>query len=132
MSRSWRAPADSTEAIRLDPKNAMAYYNRGPPGTLTRIVHTPLGIAEVQVQELAYREPVRDVACFLHTNRCNSVGLLLTTAWCSAVYEIGQGEYDRAIADSTEAIRLDPKNAMAYYNRGRAGAQGRTTGRSPT
>ncbi len=29
MSRSWRAPADSTEAIRLDPKNAMAYYNRG-------------------------------------------------------------------------------------------------------
>ena len=27
-------------------------------------------------------------------------------------------EYDKAIADFTEAIRLDPKNACAYNNRG--------------
>jgi tetratricopeptide (TPR) repeat protein len=29
-----------------------------------------------------------------------------------------KGNYDRAIADHTEAIRLDPKMAIAYFNRG--------------
>jgi tetratricopeptide (TPR) repeat protein len=27
-------------------------------------------------------------------------------------------DYDRAIADLSEAIRLDPKRASAFYNRG--------------
>jgi tetratricopeptide (TPR) repeat protein len=31
-----------------------------------------------------------------------------------------KGDLDRAIADYDEAIRLDPKDAMAYYNRGLA------------
>ncbi len=29
-----------------------------------------------------------------------------------------KGDYDRAIADFTDAIRLDPKNSMAYFGRG--------------
>src|SRR5262245_38825650 len=37
-----------------------------------------------------------------------------------AVAYNNKGEYDRAIADATEAIRLDPKHATAYYNRGLA------------
>ena len=28
------------------------------------------------------------------------------------------GQYQRAIQDYDEAIRLDPQNAIAYYNRG--------------
>jgi tetratricopeptide (TPR) repeat protein len=32
----------------------------------------------------------------------------------------GKGEFDKAIADYTEAIRLDPKYAAAFYNRGMA------------
>jgi tetratricopeptide (TPR) repeat protein len=29
-----------------------------------------------------------------------------------------KGDYDRAIADFDQAIRLDPKLALAYYQRG--------------
>src|SRR5229473_2079324 len=32
----------------------------------------------------------------------------------------GKGEYDRAVADYSEAIRLDPKYAAAYNARGNA------------
>jgi tetratricopeptide (TPR) repeat protein len=31
-----------------------------------------------------------------------------------------KGDFDNAIADCTEAIRLDPKDALAYLNRGLA------------
>ena len=52
--------------------------------------------------------------------------------WCGL--RGGKGDYDKAIADYTEAIRLDPKAAEAYYNRGMAYARTRatTTRRSPT
>src|SRR2546423_11795501 len=33
---------------------------------------------------------------------------------------VNMGEYDRAIADGTKAIELDPKNINAYGNRGNA------------
>jgi formylglycine-generating enzyme required for sulfatase activity len=33
-------------------------------------------------------------------------------------YRAEKGEYDKAIADCTEAIRLDPKHVEAYHNRG--------------
>ena len=40
-----------------------------------------------------------------------------------AVLAKTQGDYDNAIADYTEAIRLEPKHAKAYYSRGRAYGQ---------
>ena len=40
---------------------------------------------------------------------------------------------DKAVADYAEAIRLDPKSALAYYNRGIAYAKkSELTRRSPT
>jgi cytochrome c-type biogenesis protein CcmH/NrfG len=32
---------------------------------------------------------------------------------------MNKGDYDRAVADYNEAIRLDPNNAVAFCNRGR-------------
>ena len=44
-----------------------------------------------------------------------------------------KGDYDKAIADYTEVIRLDPKDAKAYYGRGEAyGRKATTTRPSPT
>src|SRR5215475_10165435 len=37
----------------------------------------------------------------------------------------GKGQYDRAIQDFDEAIRLKPNDAIAFYNRGRAYAAGK-------
>jgi Flp pilus assembly protein TadD len=34
--------------------------------------------------------------------------------------ELNNGDYDRAIATASEAIRLDPKGAVAFVNRGAA------------
>ena len=39
-------------------------------------------------------------------------------AYNRGISYIEKGEFDKAIADYTEAIRLNPKNAKAYYNRG--------------
>jgi tetratricopeptide (TPR) repeat protein len=33
---------------------------------------------------------------------------------------MNKGDYDHAIADYNEAIQLDPNNALAFCNRGRA------------
>src|SRR5262245_42445384 len=92
-----RAIADYSEAIRLDPKYAVAYSNRG----------------------LAYaykNEYDRAIADYNEAIR-------LDPKYVEAYYNRGlaydyKNEYDRAIAEFKEAIRLDPKYAVAYYNRG--------------
>ena len=94
-----RAIADYTEAIRLDPKFAIAYNNRG----------------------LAYRDKGdtdRAIADFTEAIRLDPK---FANAYASrGVAYRDKGDMDRAIADYTEAIRLDPKLAIAYVNRGLA------------
>ena len=96
-----RAIADYTEAIRLDPKHAAAFNNRG-------LAWTAKGEHDRAIAD--YTEAIRldpkHAAAFY--NRGN--------AWSA------KGEYDRAIADYTEAIRLDPNYATAFNNRGNAWA----------
>jgi tetratricopeptide (TPR) repeat protein len=126
-----KAIADHTEAIRLNPQSAIAYYNRGRAWT---------GKSEYDQAIADYSDAIRLDSQY--TNAYIDRGL----SWDSkgehdkAIAEYDQvirfdpqsadaynnrglawtkkGEYDKAIADYTEAIRLDPQDARAYNNRG--------------
>jgi lipoprotein NlpI len=88
-----------SEAIRLDPKLASAYNDRGNAyGARGNI-----GRAIADFDEAIRLEP-KFVSAYI--DRGNAYR--------------ARGDNDHAIADFSEAIRLDPKSADAYYNRGLA------------
>ena len=89
-----RAVADYNEAIRLDPKYALAYYNRGN-------AYYRQGRPRPRHRRLQRGDPTRP-----------EIRLRLQQPRGRATTD--KGDYDRAIADYNEAIRLDPKFAHAY------------------
>jgi tetratricopeptide (TPR) repeat protein len=92
-----RAIADLTEAIKLDPRSALAFHTRG-------IVWQAKGDPEralADFQMSLQLDPQR-IAVYL------SKGL----AWHA------KGNDDRAIAELTEAIKIDPYFTAAYSTRG--------------
>ena len=92
-----KAIADYTDAIRLDPKCALAYCGQG-------IAYWFKGDYDKAIAD--FTEAIR-----LDPNYANAYrnrGLAYKS----------KHDYDKAIADYTEAIRLEPKNARAYYERG--------------
>jgi len=93
-----RAIADYTEAIRLNPQDALAYNNRG--------VSYHNGKQDYDRAIADYTEAIRlnPQDALAYSNR-------------GASYN-AKKDYDRAIADLTEAIRLNPQDALAYNNRG--------------
>jgi tetratricopeptide (TPR) repeat protein/predicted small secreted protein len=96
--REWEmAIADFTEAIRLNPALSAAYLLRGRAAYAS--VSDVYNIAEN----------------FVHVRARFSSGRQLSGGQTQA--------YDRAIADFTEALRLDGNNAVIYLNRGEAYAQ---------
>jgi len=92
-----RAIADYDEAIRLEPKYALAYRNRG-------LVYSDKGDNDRAIAD--YDEAIRLDPKYAATY--NSRGNAYRA----------KGDNGRAIADYDEAIRLDPKYAIAYNNRG--------------
>jgi tetratricopeptide (TPR) repeat protein len=93
------AIAAFTEAIRLDPKLANAYSDRG-------VAYE--GKGEIDKAIADYTEAIR-----------------LDPKTALAYYNRGiayarKGDLDKAIADYTEVIRLNPKLAQAYSNRAAA------------
>ena len=88
---------DLDEAIRLNPQNAEAYYQRG-------LAYQKEGYADRAIQDF-------DMAIRLDP--------ALAKAYSNRGYAyLNQKQYDRAIADCTEAIKLNPDDAVARYNRG--------------
>ena len=84
--------------IRLDPKDALAFDNRG-------LAYAAKGDSDTAIAD--YNEAIRldpkDALAF------NNRGLAYAA----------KGDNDRAIADYNEAIRLDPELAWAFNNRGK-------------
>jgi tetratricopeptide (TPR) repeat protein len=92
-----RAIANFSEAIRLDPKNAIAFFNRG----VAYAKKDDFDRAITDYNEAIQLDPKNPRAFF-------SRGFAYAK----------KGDLDRAIADYSEVIRLDPKNAIAFANRG--------------
>ena len=94
-----RAIADLNEAIRLDPKLAMAHNNRGA-------AYNEQGDNDRAIAD--YNEAIRidPKLAMAFSNRGNAYS--------------DKGDNDRAIADYNEAIRLDPERAKAFNHRGYA------------
>ncbi|HKI13457.1 MAG TPA: tetratricopeptide repeat protein, partial [Roseiarcus sp.] len=93
------AVSDCTEAIRLNPKDAVAFNNRGKAWHAKG--DNDRAIADY---DEAIRLNPKDAVAFNNRGK----------AW------FDKGESDRAIADYDEAIRLNPNYGVALVNRGRA------------
>jgi tetratricopeptide (TPR) repeat protein len=94
-----RSIVNFNEAIRLNPKDAAAYYDRG----LTYYRKGDYNRAMADYNEALRLNPTY-VAAF------NNRGLIY----------YARGQYDRAIADYNEALRLNPMYHIAINNRGNA------------
>ncbi|RTM10829.1 MAG: tetratricopeptide repeat protein [Bradyrhizobiaceae bacterium] len=134
------AIATASEAIRRDPRDANAYYNRGN-------AYAARGDAERAIADYSTAVRLDPAHANAYYNRGNGYAnrgdteraiadytatIRLDPAYANAYYNRGnaysnKGNADRAIADYTEAVRLHPTNANAYFNRGNAyGSKGDT------
>src|SRR6516165_10776331 len=92
-----RAIVAFSDAMRLDPKSALAFTNRG--------------VAYVRKGDMD-----RAIADFSEAIRLDPNYALASSN--RGIAYAKKGDNDRAIADYNEAVRLDPKNALAFANRG--------------
>ena len=127
-----------SEAILLDPKDAIAFNNRGLAYRDKRefdraiadcneaIRLDPTYAKAVFGRGTAYRrrgDPDRAIIDYNEAIRLDPTYANIFNGRGNAY--ANKGDYDRAIADYNEAIRLDPKYAVAFYIRGNAYANKR-------
>ena len=93
------AVRDYTEALKLDPKLAWAYENRG-------LLHYESSETDAALQDFA--EAIRLDPNSYHAH------------FSQGQIEIERKDLDAALEDFSEAARIDPSSAAAYYNRGLA------------
>lgn len=91
------AIADFTQAVKINPGDAVAYHNRGV----------------AQERSGRYDLAIADATKALELNP----KLAEAYSGRGTAFE-GQGRYDQAIADCTQALAINPRYAQAYHNRG--------------
>jgi tetratricopeptide (TPR) repeat protein len=126
-----RALADVNEAIRLNPKAALGYFNRGQLAGMTReydkaIADYDLAIKLEPKYSLAYNN--RGVAWYSKQEYEKALAdynmsiRLDPTSYSPfqnrAATWYSKKEYGKAITNYNEAIRLNPKEAILYHDRG--------------
>ena len=111
------AMGDYTEVINQDPKCSIAYNNRGWTQYLLGQVETKEGNGKTARNR--YQEAVSDTDEALHLQ---PKGAKFRSAFyhTRGVAKVGLGDYNGAIEDFNESIRLNPKKAISYHDRGLA------------
>ena len=104
---------DFDEAIRLEPQNAVAYFNRG-----TAYLHQG-------IEDLASKKFEHAIEAFIEVVADYDEAIRLDPEYADAYGSRGVAfvyleKYERAIEDYTEAIRFEPRAARAYEGRGYA------------
>ncbi|MEG3975720.1 tetratricopeptide repeat protein [Microcoleus sp. herbarium8] len=122
---------DYTEAIKLDPKNAVPYSNRGKVyldkgdkdnafKDFNEVIKLdPKDATAYSNRGKVYLDKGDKDNAFKDFNEVIKLDPKDATAYNNrgGVYH-DKGDKDNALKDYTEAIKLDPKLAFAYYNRG--------------
>jgi len=94
-----RAITEFDAAIRLNPEDALTFFNRGA-------VHFNKGDYERAIADYDVAIRLKPKYADAYKDRADA--------------HAAKGDHERAIPDFDEAIRLDPKNADAYFNRGQS------------
>ena len=125
--------AELTQAIKLNPNNALAYYNRAKAfvkrGDYNNAIADHTKIIELDPND-ASAYFLRGISYCEKGDYDNGIADLnktieLDSNHAEAYFNRGtarylKGDYDNAITDYNKAIELDPNHAKAYYNRGTA------------
>lgn len=98
------------QALRLDPHNAKAYFNRG---------NAYYQMAQSSNSEPEYRQALEDFNQALRLNSHDAETYFKRGLVRSEIARSKDSrEYQGAIEDFNQAIRLDPRNVQAYVSRG--------------
>lgn len=103
--------AECDEVIRLDPKNAKAYHNRGWAWAIQSKFDRAI---------LDYNESIRldPKNAKLYYDRALAWEFMSNLAQIKGLKSDMESSLDRALADYNEAIRLNSHNSAAYSKRG--------------
>ena len=115
-----KAIADYTEALRLDPKNSGILYDRACTYEYEEDHDNAIADCNEAIR-VGMRLADSDEAIRLGMKKEVLLGMRLAGVYCirGLAYE-RMGDHEKAVADCTEAIRLNPKCGQAYYSRGLA------------
>jgi tetratricopeptide (TPR) repeat protein len=103
------AIGDLDRALRVDPKNAIVWKNLGIFQILAGNYNSAIGAFDKAI-ELAPAEPE-------HRDLRAKAFRSLAGTWSADYAPAAADDYAKAIRDHDEAIRLNPREAMYYYDR---------------